>query len=279
MDFGAGFEREAAFFSEFPTTVVKTNLRELQLDRNSWTFMGVGAILLMNHLKLSHIGFGSILEASPSNLKSGLARPNAAKTLPIKRPSKRTGAPALASNVFAAAGMEYLNPVSGMTEVGTAKIVAEQFPELAESSLNSLASEGSEKLDRKRILLSFFVKKGGVPEHLIRRPTAQFVFGEYLTSDFLAIWIQKNFGRTVAERIVANVPAEVEELVKANGLRFYERFCPGPYSGLANSNRSRIVRKLNICGIPSYTELDFIEYGSVLSFLAKFHPELARMIG
>lgn len=156
LDFGAGFEREVRFFSEFPTTVVKTNLRQLGLDKNSWTFMGVGAILLRDYLRLSHIGFGSILEASSSNLISVLARPNTANPPLRKRFARRAGAPTLASNVFAAAGMHYLNPVSGMTEVGTTKIVAEQFPELAERSLESLAPEGSEKLDRKRLLLSFY---------------------------------------------------------------------------------------------------------------------------
>lgn len=74
------------------------------------------------------------------------------------------------------------------------------------------------------------------------------------------------------------MPAEVEELVQANGLRFYERFSPGNYSNLANSTRSRIAKKLNLYGIPAFTEQDFIEYGLVLSFLGKFHPELATLM-
>lgn len=49
IDFGGVFERERKFFERFHPYTLRTNFRQLKLDRNSWIFMGVGAILYADY--------------------------------------------------------------------------------------------------------------------------------------------------------------------------------------------------------------------------------------
>ena len=64
VDFGGTFSRERNFFAKFCPYTLKTNFRQVQLDKNSWTFMGAGALLYAEYLKAEYNVFGTILEAT-----------------------------------------------------------------------------------------------------------------------------------------------------------------------------------------------------------------------
>ena len=68
IDFERGYVREKNFFKRFNPYVLQTNVRqELNVDRNSWEFMGIGAILYGDYLTAGYHVFGTILEASKAN--------------------------------------------------------------------------------------------------------------------------------------------------------------------------------------------------------------------
>ncbi|WP_216352814.1 hypothetical protein, partial [Fictibacillus arsenicus] len=123
MDFGGRFAREREFFERFDTLRVSTNVLNSPLRLNSWSMMGMGAILAAHSLKAKYISFGSIIEASVDSLRVTPAIVKA-QTFPP----------------FAAAGYHNAPFALGLSEVGTAKVLLQDDASLAVDSLLSLAS-------------------------------------------------------------------------------------------------------------------------------------------
>ncbi|WP_186312227.1 hypothetical protein, partial [Staphylococcus epidermidis] len=72
LDFGGGFAREREFYQQFKPASIATNFRAEGFAENSWSFMGIGTILLRDYLDLGTLSFGAILEASPWNFQRDL---------------------------------------------------------------------------------------------------------------------------------------------------------------------------------------------------------------
>src|SRR5699024_6541660 len=68
LDFGGRFSRERQFFEKFQPNIIETNLVDLKLNRYSWTFMGIGALLFRDELNISSYAFGSIMAGSATQL-------------------------------------------------------------------------------------------------------------------------------------------------------------------------------------------------------------------
>lgn len=255
LDFGGAFERESKFFKKFDTTTISSNFRQLGLAKNHWTFMGIGTILLRDYLEIETYSFGSILEASPWNFK-------------------QTHFTNMPQPVFGAAGMKQFNPVLGLTEVGTVMILARLMPELLGESLKSLAAPGSEKLNRKILLLNIvqniFDDDFGVnitQDNVV----PQLKFGLSLASDFLILYIMKKLGRERALQLVDQIPAEVDEFVRDRTLKFYEKD-NNIFSESWPLHLKQITsQKLLAAGITTYLESDWIEYRETVSFLSQWH--------
>lgn len=261
MDFGTRFSRERAFFENFPTITVSTNLQELGYNKNSWAFMGSGAILVSGHVGAQHHTFGSILEAGPDNMR---VAPVAARNATFPP--------------FKAAG--YLNApyVLGLTEIGTLMVLAAYRKDQIRESLTSLASPGEEKLYRKQVLAQIVGDRLGVPIDLDLTPKparTHFKFGQNFALDFLSFYVAKYAGESVASDLVSDIPSEVVSLAKKLELTFYERANPTLYRNFPAQLMGGLADRLAHANMPFYTESDWSEFAQVRQALAPYHPVVA----
>lgn len=266
IDFGGWFEREKNFFQRFKPYTLKTNFRQLKLDKNSWTFMGVGAILYGEALNAGYNVFGTILEATPAQF---VEEPGAARSF--------------STEPFFSAGLKDIRYTNGLTEVGTAMVVSYYAPELANESLISLSNPKTEKRYRKEVLLDIVCEKfqRNVEFERTEAPNNKVPFGTNFAMDFLCLYILKNRGLEIANATVSDIPEEVIEFVNSNKLNFYERINCEFISGttfINDSYRSEFMGKVLKAGILPYTENDYKEFRKTANFLNRYHNFMGKNV-
>lgn len=259
VDFGGSFQREAEFFKQFKPYTLKTNFRQLKLDRNSWTFMGVGAILYSEYLDAGYNVFGTIFEATPAHFKKASSTAHSNKTEP-----------------FYSAGLKDIRYTNGLTEVGTAIIVSYYAPELIQASLASLSMPKTEKRFRKELLLDIVCEKYNrkISVEKTLEPDTKIKFGTNLALDFLALYILKNRGIEAAKATMCDIPQEAVELAEECKLQFYERLNCDYVSGetfQTDDLRAEFMSKVLSAGVVPYTEKDYEELRRVLNYLNRYH--------
>ena len=256
MDFGGKFAREREFFNEFDTHIVTTNLLETHLRANSWSFMGIAAILYSDYLSIKYHTFGGILEAGPSNFAT---TPVAAKN--------ETFPP------FAAVDMINAPYVLGITEIGTAMILMKYAPDLVKKSLDSLANAGEEKKYRKQIIASLVSGKMGIEFEIKQfdEPNHAWIFGKSFAVDFLAIYFLKFAGKEITEKMVKEIPYEIIELSQRLSLKFYERVNTNFLENFPPELLGGLLEKLSAAKIVPYTGKDWSEFNEVVAVLKKYY--------
>lgn len=262
MDFMGRFARERVFFEKhFKTLTVQTNVLDTGLHRNSWSFMGIGAILTSEHTRAEFHTFGGIFEAGPDNMS---VAPAAAR--------KGTFPP------FAAAGFTNAPFVVGLTEIGTLNALMHYRPELIRESLTSVASPGEEKLYRKQVLTQVVAERRGLKLDLDLTPKparTHFAFGQNFALDLLALYVAKHAGEDVASDLVRDIPSDAFDHAKRLDLTFFERANTTLFQHFPPALFGILAERLADAGIPFYTEQDWDEFRQVRNLLAPYHPAVA----
>ncbi|MBO1029050.1 hypothetical protein IPU79_07605 [Micrococcus luteus] len=261
MDFGGRFAREREFFERFDTLRVSTNVLNSPLRLNSWSMMGMGAILAAHSLKAKYISFGSIIEASVDSLRVTPAIVKA-QTFPP----------------FAAAGYHNAPFALGLSEVGTAKVLLQDDASLAVDSLLSLASPGEEKLYRKAVLLDIVADSLGVPVDIpdIKRPERpHYPFGTAFAVDMLALYVISKTGDLTARGLVRDIPAGVAQIARQLDLSFLEQVNPTLIRALPEPLRPDFYHKLASHGLAFYDESDWSEVKRLRHLISAFYPQLS----
>lgn len=264
IDFGSWFERERKFFEEFHPYILKTNFRQLKLDKNSWTFMGTGSILYCGSLNAEYHVFGTIMEATTHQFAES---PIAAVQNDV--------------SPFCYAGLKEIRYTNGLTEVGTAIVVSHYLPDKINDSLISLANPKTEKRFRKQLLLDIVCEKFDRKIIFDKTPAPdnKIPFGTNFAVDFLCLYILKNRGLSAANETVSDIPEEVLSFVGKLDLNFYERINCEYISGStfqSNKARSEFMGKVLAAGILPYTEKDYKEFRETANFLNKYHHYLKQ---
>lgn len=241
MDFGGRFVRERQFFKLFDPKIISTNLIQTSLRRFSWSFMGIGPLLYRDALKSKYFSFGSIYEASGFKLK---------------QPQKTN----FTFSAFSGVGFESAMPVAGISEIGTARIILENYPEVIEQSLRSLANPGEEKYFRKIAIVQTVAERLGIE---IKVPSLDFEqkvhyrFGENFTVDVTALYFDSIGRSDIAEKLVMEIPSQIRDQVKRTGLAFLEKANPHHYSAYPEDLAPSLIQGLEKAGIEWYDESDF----------------------
>ncbi|MBY8873528.1 hypothetical protein K7640_16960 [Micromonospora sp. PLK6-60] len=261
MDFGGRFATERPFFEKFGPTIISTNLVGTEFQRNSWSFMGIGAILTAPLHSARYMTFGSILEAGVDNLRR-VPVTSRGQTFPP----------------FLGAGYRNAPYVAGITEVGTAMLLITYSPEAISESLASLALPGEEKLYRKYVLATIAAQRAGTmidlkepPAPNIRRP-----FGRNFTADFLSLYIRKFAGADVRDKFLTDVPEHIDALSDRLSLTFYERINTTIMQRFPAALAGGLYGRAAGAGLIPYTEDDWREYVEVRDALAPYHPAVAK---
>ena len=243
MDFGGRFARERQFFESFDTLRVTTNIVDAGLQKNSWSFMGIGAILASDFYRARFHTFGSILEASIDNLSLE---------------------PAGARNVtfppFSAAGYENAPFALGLTEIGTLTALLKTRPDLVGESLLSLATPGEEKLYRKltlaRLVNEVICAKVELP-NISAPESPRLKFGENFAVDLLALYVISKTGEVDARGLVADVPPDVTNFALKADMKFMERANPTLYENFPSPLWPALSARLAELDIKWYSEKDW----------------------
>lgn len=256
MDFGEKFYRERVFFEKFAPIIVKSNFREYGFEKNSWTFMGMGAILFSGELNIKYNIFGSILEATWWQFQKNPVASYDTKTAP-----------------FYGLGIEDIRITNAFTEVGTVLIVTKYLPDLVNASLSSLSNNRTEKRYRKWLLVQIVCRKFGrnITIDMPDPPEKIIEWGKNLALDFLALYELKNTERFFVEKTVSNIPEEAIELVNDLQLNFYERMNTNFLGTIPENMISSYMQRVTDAGILPYTENDWYEFDRVVKLLSKYH--------
>lgn len=186
VDWNGRFDREKQYFSTFEnTSIVSTNLRDIGDSNLDWMFMASPAFLLNAHIKGKSLGFGSILEASPSHWSENKA---------LSRPSyiPASSDPRSALKLFDS------TPTKGLTEFGTMLVVNRLGgSQMLENSIRSAADYGSEKHFRKLLMRSAVEVHLGHSRVDLPLPESplSYSFGKNFTVDMNLIVFRNLFGR------------------------------------------------------------------------------------
>jgi len=254
IDFGGNFTYERNAFKKFNIYSVSTNFRDLNYERAHWTFMGVAAILYAEALNIKWHSFGTILEAHFLNhCNQNLV-------------SKFSGSKFLSTNMIESGF------VKGLTEVGTALVVAFYMPETLRETLYATSRPNSEKFLRKKLIIDAVLKQRGeqidlsIPFKDIKlRPTK---FGTNFVVDFLSLYFYKILGLQSINIYIEGIPNEILTLVDGMSLNFYEKINPIALNrDIPPEFLEQYLKKLNIVGIEPYNQQDWDEYLAVLKMI------------
>lgn len=249
LDFGGIFYREEKFFKRFSTYVVKTNFVDLKLNRNSMSFMYIPIIFYSNYLNAGYGLLADTLE-SGNNL--------------FKRYDEL---------ILSFLGIKNFPLFLGLTEVGTALIVINKYPDLINFSLNSLANPGEEKRYRKQLFVEILSNKYYKSLFFEKVFDTNYVkWGNYIHADFLCLYIIKNGGLDAASKIMAGIPEDAIDLTNKLSLDFYEKVNIDFLGNIDYDYKFKILNSLFEFGIYPYNSIDYNELNEVLEFLSKYHP-------
>ena len=245
VDFGGRFARERPFFSQFEPYIVETNLVQLGLNRNHWSFMLVGVILLRDELDIGTYSFGAILGQNLRSVLSGVYNQRST-TLPLLQH----------------VGVSQMNPVAGLTEVGTALLAARTRPGAIKASVASLAKPGEEKAFRKATLIEAISERHNL--HFPPPPTPPvrpwFSWGDYPATDLSSLYVLKVLGRDRLDHsYVGGIPDYVIDAVPGLDLEFYERVNPDAYQGLTVREIGNLCGRMSRYGIGVWRQRDWQE--------------------
>src|SRR5699024_10734053 len=134
MNFGGHFKRELAMIKKFESHIVTTNILDTDFRKNSWLFMLIGSILYKDYLDTSfNVSVGVI---GAGFLKNSSFITNYATPI-----------------LISAANMKSIPYTLSLSEIAAIKIASQNYPDLMDDSLVSLANPKEEKRFRKQLLL------------------------------------------------------------------------------------------------------------------------------
>lgn len=259
MDFGGNFKREKLFFEKFNTNIITTNFLDTKLQKNHWTFMGIGLCIMSEIYNINHYIFGGIIQNSFINFT---------KNIQFKNQS---------IGMFPLSGMTALPIVQGLTEVGTIKIILKNFTrDEVIKSLFSLSNLGEFKLYRKYLLLcsvDFSFYDESIMQKVLPRHKLDITLLKNQGELFLLFFILGNYkgDKKAIENGFLGLNNEILKFVEDTNLDFYEKANKSVYEVL---NSSEIINSLLDNNIKLYESYDYENFLKVTNYLDGFYKNI-----
>lgn len=255
LDFGGRFKRERLFFEKFETHIVRTNLLETSLQKNHWTFMGLGFIFMSEKYSIENYIFGGIIQNS---------------FIKFTKSSKFVNQ---SIGMFPLAGMKAHPIVQGLTEVGTILIILNNFSkEDVIKSLISLSNFREFKLYRKYLLLcsiDYSYYDVELMQSVMPKVKLDISLSKNLGELFLLLFIIKNYKGEFSDidKGFIGIQENILNFVKNHNLDFYSKYNGTVYSVLDDLNINNALEENKI--LP-YDSRDFLSFQNVTDFLSDF---------
>lgn len=252
LDFGGRFSRERKFFERFDPYVLETNLVDIGLNRYAWSFMGIGSLLMRDELQLGAYSFGSIMAGTARRLAE----------IPIDQRQSGLGP----AEYF---GMRVANPVAGLSEIASMKLVALTRPDLLGDILKSVALPQEEKYVRKFQMLSAVLHDLEISVDLStalpKRPQGM-EWGYSSASDLSSLYTMTVLGvEQVLESYPKGIPAPFTEFARDQSMEFMNRINPHAYSGVPAKQLARWYGRLIEHGVLPFEYQDWRDMSATMS--------------
>lgn len=261
MDFGGWFAREADFFKQFDTLIIRTNARSepshrTSLARNHWTFMAIGAILSAGYFNSHFHSFGQILGES------------------LSRTPKRVPTP----TVLAELGYVDAGYARGLTEVGTASVILQSDPWHVHNSLKSLSGPADRKIFRKIALSTLVGTKLGISVDIpasdpSKSPNIR--MGDDYASSLAALYCISQGAENAISELFEYIPSSARDLASECSMDFMGKVNWDAYASFPRELREGLWENLYKFGFEPYSERDWEEIRQVRAYLAEAH-KIAR---
>lgn len=256
LDFGKHFSSKVKIMNQFDSHIVKTNLLDTDFRKNSWLFMTISSILYKDYLNSDFNIMGTVLSS---------------QALSDSRVIRNAGTPGIIKGV----GMNTIPYTLGLTEFGTLRLAAENFPEYIDDSLKLLAFKGTEKRYRKQLYLEIENERFNT-EIIISDPveplkTPPYSWGTSYQIDHHILYILKFKGYEVAQNIVSDIPKNAMDLVSGLSLDFYIKYHPDNIKNIPINHSKRIFKVLKNANITPYTDEDLKEYELIKNYLSSWY--------
>ena len=254
LDFGGRFSREEKLFRQFSPYKLTTNLIDLGLNRNHWSFMFIGSILLRDELNLGTYASGGIMAATAPRLERQIIS-QAGTELPQGR----------------YLGMSLLKPVAGLSEIGALTVTVRNYRELVSEVLESVALPGEDKYLRKLLMLSAVLKAEGLPYSIPDASSlnSKLEWGRQYATDFSSLYLAKILGPDiVSSSYSGEIPSAVLEFADTASLEFFRRINPHAYGGLKSGDLKQIYSNMALAGLEPYQRRDWEELRMAISLLS-----------
>jgi len=256
MNFGGHFKRELAMIKKFESHIVTTNILDTDFRKNSWLFMLIGSILYKDYLDTSFNVSGGVIGAG--FLKNSSFITNYATPI-----------------LISAANMKSIPYTLSLSEIAAIKIASQNYPDLMDDSLVSLANPKEEKRFRKQLLLEIEIERSNLdislPNSVIPPKKPHFNWGENILLDYLALYIMKYRGYDTALSTVNNIPEDTIQFVDKFDLSFYDRYFTDVLKFIPKKYHKEYITTLIDSGIRPFEKNDWYEYSETLKFLSKYH--------
>lgn len=208
LRFGGYFERESKFFANLDTIIFEWDIRTERLnlikrfnESRHWRFMLAPLSLLKGNADNIVIATGTIMEAAPYWMHNRHSELKAYNHFGFGK------------------GVSLINPVCGLTEYGTTKIVMRQYnDDFIQNSLKSLSHENSFKRYRKQCLMAA-VRENDTFNKIISYPKKT-EFGSSFGEDMISLYFCWKFGLDWVEH---NYAEGIPNSVKNLDLSFFEK--------------------------------------------------------
>lgn len=243
IEYGGAFQRESDFFKMLDTTIIKWDLRNYRdnsypkfKESMNWRFMVAPITLFRGKGNKANIiiSTGTILEASPFWFTS----------------DKRKVFESY-SDFGLGKGVSLINPLAGITEYSTTKIVLNSFDDsFVFNSLKSLAPLDSFKYHRKICLIAAVKNDySNVPI-----PKERHKLGSSFADDLFTLYFCWKFGLAWAKKFYAeNIPDDIQ----IHNMSFIEKLNTRNLMVLDEGFRDYIVKKILRYDIDVYVDEDY----------------------
>ncbi|QGU08478.1 hypothetical protein COCCU_12895 [Corynebacterium occultum] len=255
LDLGGWFKREAEYFGRFNPITIKTNIRQVPdqrtaLTSNNWLFMATGTILCSYHLGAKYHVFGTILGER-------FSFPASPRKIPLME----------------SIGLQEAPITSGITEIGTTRIMLQTHPEEVAASLQSLANNGDRKQYYKQSMVTLLAEELGV-----KNPISDFNpewknkvgFGGSYTTALSALYFMAKGRMDLIAPLYDEIPAEAVTFSKSHRMDFMTRVNTDFYHWTPRHLRNPLFEKLSNLDLVPYSESDWDEVHETREFLKKW---------
>lgn len=252
LDLGGWFKREAEYFGRFSPITIKTNFRQVPdqqtaLTSNHWLFMAQGAILCSQHLGAKHHVFGQILGER-------FSFPAADRKLPL----------------LESVGLYDIPVTSGITELGTTKIMLQTHYDEVADSLKSLANNGDRKQYYKQAMVALLSDELG-----LENPVSNFTpvwdkkipFNRSYTTALSSLYFISRGHLDLIEPLYTAIPKEFIDFANSHTMDFLAKVNADFYQWTPKEIRTPLMEKLSDLNFLPYSEADWHEVQAVREYL------------